>query len=134
MRSQTQTVTIRAIPDTVYAFVADPRNLPRWASTFAPEIGSLDGDEWLVSSPAGEVAIRYDVDPHLRTVDFHMRPLQPAPGVEGMAASRIVPNGDHAEYVFTMFQFEGMPDQVWLGQLDELPRELERLRRAIEAG
>ena len=36
MRSQTQTVTIRAFPDTVYAFVADPRNLPRWASTFAP--------------------------------------------------------------------------------------------------
>ena len=55
-----------------------------------------------------------------------------------MASSRIVPNGDHAEYVFTVFQFDGMPDQLWLGQLDELPRELERqlerLKRAIEAG
>src|SRR5712692_173714 len=133
MRSHTQTVTIHADPDSVYAFVANPRNLPRWASTFAPEIRPAQNDEWAVPSPAGEVCIRYEADADRRTVDFHMRPVQPTPGVEGLAASRVIPNGPNAEYVFTMFQFDGMPDEMWQGQLKELPCELERLKRAVEA-
>jgi hypothetical protein len=133
MRSHTQTVTIQASPDAVYAFVVDPRHLPRWASTFAPEIQPAPDEHWSVPSPAGEIYIRYDADPLRRTVDFHMRPALPKPGLEGLSASRIVPNGPNAEYVFTMFQFEGMPEEVWQGQLEELPRELERLKQAVEA-
>ena len=132
MRSQTQSVTIEAHPDTVYAFVADPRNLPRWASTFALRMWPADHDEWVVPSSAGEVRVRYEADPRRRTVDVHMRPVQPTPGVEGMAASRVVPNGRNAEYVFTMFQFDGMPNEVWQGQLEELPLELVRLKEAVE--
>src|SRR5436305_12332810 len=132
MRSHTQTVTIEAAPDSVYAFVADPRNLPRWASAFAPEIRLGQDHEWSVPSLAGEVCIRYDADAVRRTVDFHMRPVLPTPGLEGLAASRIIANGSNTEYVFTMFQFEGMPEEVWQEQLRELPRELQRLKQAVE--
>jgi hypothetical protein len=62
-----------------------------------------------------------------------MKPVVPTPGIEGLAASRVVPNGAGAEYIFTMFQFDGMPDEVWHGQQEELPRELVRLKRAVEA-
>src|SRR5262245_44247405 len=132
MQSQTQSITIHAHPDAGYAFVADPRTLPRWASTFAPRIRPAENDEWIIPSPAGEVRIRYDADPQRRTVDFDMRPVEPTPGIEGLAASRVVPNGQEAEYVFTMFRFDGMPDAVWQGQLEELPLELIRLKAAIE--
>src|SRR2546425_6058115 len=60
-----------------------------------------DGDAWLVSSPQGEVRVRYRTDEALGVIDFH---LSPAPGMEALAASRVLPNGDGAEYVFTQFQ------------------------------
>jgi hypothetical protein len=133
MKSNTQSITIDREPEHVFRFVAEPRNLPRWASTFAPRIEPAGDDQWVVPSPAGKVLIRLDADEERHTVDFHMKPVVPTPGVEGLAASRVVPNGAGAEYVLTMFQFAGMPDEVWHGQLEELPRELARLKQAIEA-
>src|SRR2546425_6291879 len=44
-----------------------------------------DGDAWLVSSPQGEVRVRYRTDEALGVIDFH---LSPAPGLEALAASR----------------------------------------------
>jgi hypothetical protein len=133
MKSNTQSITIDQDAASVFRFVAEPRNLPRWASTFAPRISPAGDDRWVVPSPAGEILIRFDADEDRRTVDFHMKPVVPTPGLEGVAVSRVVPNGIGAEYVFTMFQFAGMPEEVWHGQLEELPCELARLKRAIEA-
>jgi hypothetical protein len=133
MKSNTQSITIDREAERVFRFVAEPRNLPRWASTFAPQIVPAGDDQWVVPSPAGDVLIHFDADDERHTVDFHMKPVVPTPGVEGSAASRVVPNGAGAEYVFTMFQFEGMPDEIWHGQLEELPRELARLKQAVEA-
>jgi len=132
MRSNTQSITIDREAERVFRFVAEPRNLPRWASTFAPRIEPAGDDRWVVPSPAGEVLIRFDADDERHTVDFRMKPVVPTPGAEGLVASRVVPNGAGAEYVFTMFQFEGMPDEIWHGQLEELPRELARLKQAVE--
>ena len=133
MKSNTQSITIDREAERVFRFVAEPRNLPRWASTFAPHIEPAGDDQWVVPSPAGAVLIRFDADEERRTVDFHMKPVVPTPGIEGLAASRVVANGAGAEYIFTMFQFAGMPEEVWHGQLEELPRELARLKQAIEA-
>jgi hypothetical protein len=133
MQSNTQSITIDRDPEHVFRFVAEPHNLPRWASTFAPRIDPAGDGHWVVPSPAGDVLIRFEVDEERWTVDFHMRPVVPRPGIEGSAASRVVPNGAGAEYVFTMFQFAGMPDETWHGQLEELPRELARLKLALEA-
>ena len=47
-------------------------------------------------------------------IDYH---LTPAPGVEAVAYSRLVPNGAGVEYVFTQFQAPGMPDEVFAGQV-----------------
>ena len=133
MKSNTHSITIDRDPEHVFHFVAEPRNLPRWASTFAPRIEPAGDDQWVVSSPAGEVLIRFEADEERYMVDFHMKPVVPTPGIDGLAASRVVPNGAGAEYVFTMFQFVGMPEEVWQGQLEELPRELARLKQAVEA-
>jgi len=133
MRSNTQSITIERSPASVFRFVAEPRNLPRWAGTFAPRIEPAGDDQWVVPSPAGAVLVTFDAHEDRRTVDFWMKPVVPTRGVEGLAASRVVPNEGGAEFIFTMFQFDGMPDEVWHGQLDELSRELERLKQAVEA-
>jgi hypothetical protein len=48
MRSDTQSVTIAADPERVFAFVADGSSLPRWAIGFAKS-ARPDGSGWTVS-------------------------------------------------------------------------------------
>jgi hypothetical protein len=120
MRADTQTVTIPANHDEVFAFLAEPSKLPRWAVGFARAI-RRDGDEWIVQTAQGEMPIRFVVDAGRGTIDFHMTV---APGVEVVAYSRVVPNDSGAEYVFTQFQSPGMPDEVFTAQCDTLAEEL----------
>ncbi len=128
MRADTQTITIAAHPSLVFDFVSNPERLPQWARAFCHGIRP-DGDAWLVSSPQGEVRVRYRTDEVLGVIDFH---LSPAPGIEALAASRVLPNGDGAEYVFTQFQAPGMPDEVFTRQVHALGEELVILKALLE--
>lgn len=130
MRTNTQSIAIEAPAEHVFEFVADLEQLPRWAIGFAKEIRRENGS-WLVKTGSGdEIAIRAVTDRELGVVDYHM---SPAPGVEFPAVTRVVPNGDGAEYVFTMFQPPGMPDEVFEQQIAELGRELVVLKANVES-
>jgi hypothetical protein len=128
-RSDTQAIEIEAGPADLFDFLADPENLPRWAVGFCRGI-RRDGGQWLVMTAEGEVGIRYVTDRQLGVIDFY---ISPAPGVELAAYSRVLPNGDGAEYVFTQFQSPGMPDGVFAGQVAALTEELRILQGLIRA-
>jgi hypothetical protein len=130
--SDTRAVTIGAPANVVFEFVADPENLPRWAIGFCRAI-RRDGeapDRWIVTTAQGDLPIRYVTDAALGVIDFY---LSVAPGVEAAAFSRVVPNAEGAEYIFTQFQAPGMPDEVFEGQVRALVAELQVLRSFIEA-
>ncbi len=129
MRSDTQHMTINIDHRTLFEFLADPNNLPRWAVGFCRAI-RRDGDYWFVQTSQGEVAVRYVTHADLGVVDFY---LSPAPGIEVAAFSRVVPNGDGAEYVFTQFQTPGMPDEAFEAQVSALKEELVVLRALMHA-
>ena len=129
MRTDTQTVTIPASYERVFAFLAEPANLPRWAVGFARDI-RRNGDGWIVATGHGEMPIRYETEPRYGIVDFH---LMPAPGVDAVAHSRLVANGDGVEYVFTQFQTPGISDEMFQGQVAALKDELEVLRVLFRA-
>lgn len=129
MRSNTEHVTINASPGHLFEFLADPNNLPKWAVGFCRAI-RRDGDRWCVQTSQGEVMVRYVTHPDLGVVDFY---ICPAPGIEMAAFSRVVPNGDGAEYVFTQFQAPGMPDDVFEAQVSALKEELVVLRALMHA-
>ncbi|HEX2048145.1 MAG TPA: SRPBCC family protein [Acidimicrobiales bacterium] len=128
MRSDTRTVTIDASPEAVLAFVCDPANLPRWAIGFAKGV-RREGGRWSVTTAQGDVGVSVDVDRRSGTVDFHM---EPAPGVEAVAYSRVVPNGTGAEYVFTQFQQPGTPDEVFAQLSEAVAHELVALKAVME--
>jgi hypothetical protein len=97
MRADTQTISIQSPADAVFAFVADPANLSRWAIGFAKDVRA-DADVWLVTTGDGEqVSLRPVTDEALGVVDFHM--VMPG-GVESVAWSRVVPRGEGSEFVF----------------------------------
>lgn len=128
MRANTQTVTIGASPPRVYEFVADPKNLPRWAIGFAKAV-RRDGRQWIVTTQGGDMPIVFVTDADHGVVDFV---FEPAPGVTMAARSRVIANGDGAEYVFTQFQDDGMPDAVFDAQVRALGHELDALKAHLE--
>jgi hypothetical protein len=131
-RSDTRAVTIDTAADKVFEFVADPENLPRWAVGFCRAI-RRDGEapgRWIVTTAQGDLPIRYVTDATLGVIDFY---LAPARGVEAAAFSRVVPNGEGAEYIFTQFQARTMPDEIFEGQVRALVEELQVLRSLIGA-
>lgn len=128
MRSDTRSIHIQAAPEKVVSFLADPRNLPRWAVGFAKSVREDDG-RWLVTTGSAEWVVRVEVEPRFGVVDFFM---SPAPGVEGLAGSRVLPNGAGSEYVFTQFQAPGMSDQVFEQSVRALTHELAVLRALLE--
>jgi hypothetical protein len=136
MRADTQAVTVPGSYRSVFAFLADPANLPTWAIGFARGI-RREGECWVVTTGHGEVPLRVEADEARGVIDFH---LEPAPGVEAVAYSRVLPNGDGAEFVFSQFQAPGMPDEVFAGQRAALAEELAilpaifRARTACDTG
>jgi len=128
MRTETQTISIEAGGAKVFDFVSNPENLPGWAKGFCSGI-RREGGRWIVSSPSGEIALRMTTDANLGVVDFH---LSPAPGIESVAASRIVGAGEGCAYVFTFHQTPGMPDEVFESQRRSLSGELTILKELME--
>ncbi len=69
MRSDTRTITIHARPQDVFAIIAEPSALPRWAIGFAKSVALID-DGWTVELAGGtRVPIRYVTSPELGVVD-----------------------------------------------------------------
>ena len=133
MNSDTQTVTIQAEPERVFAFLAAPENLPKWAINFCQGIRQ-EGDRWLVRTEEpgmayNEVEVKFLTNSEQGVIDFLM---VPTPGVEALAASRVVPNGEGATYIFTQFQPPDMPDEVFAGLKQGLTNELRELKHFLE--
>jgi hypothetical protein len=130
MRTSTQSIRIEADPGQVFELVSDLSRLPRWAIGFAKEIRRKNG-EWIVTTGSGaEVPIRVQADAALGVVDYLM---SPGSGEELPARTRVLPNETGAEYVFTMFQPPGMPEEAFEAQIAELGRELTVLKAYAES-
>jgi uncharacterized protein YndB with AHSA1/START domain len=128
VRANTQTVSIEAPWQRVYDFLSNPEHLPRWAIGFAKSVRA-DSDGWLVDTGQAEIPVRIIADPDHGTVDFHM---EPAPGATSVAFSRVMPNGEGAEYAFTQFQAPGMTDEMFVGTVKALTHELVTLKALLE--
>ena len=128
MRAETRTISIDARPDKLVAYLSDITNLPRWAIGFAKAVRRADAG-WLVQTGAGEIAIRIASDTATGVVDFWMTPV---PGVDVLAASRVIPRGAGSEYVFTQFQGAGMSDDIFTKNVRALEHELTVLKALVE--
>jgi uncharacterized protein YndB with AHSA1/START domain len=80
-----QAVEINAPRETVFSFVRDPRNLPRWTHAFA----SADAERARLRTPRGEIdiALQTITDRDAGTIDWRM---QFPDGTVGVAHSRVV--------------------------------------------
>lgn len=105
-------MTIERPVTEVYQFVANPKNLPRWASGIAKS-----------------ARVRF-VEPNRYGVLDHFVSIDGAPEV--YVPMRVFPNGDGAEVLLTVFRRPGMSDEKFGEDTQWVRRDLEALKALLE--
>jgi len=127
-KARTLNVSINRDPNTVYEFVSNPANFPKWAKAFCRSI-KPSGSEWVAETPQGPVKISFVRKNDYGLLDHY---VNPAPGVEVFVPMRVVPNGLGSEMIFTLFQISGMSDEAFTRDAELVRQDLDSLKRLME--
>jgi hypothetical protein len=105
-------MTIERPPGEVYAFVFDPKNLPRWASglSAAAKVRFVERNA-------------FGVLDHFVKVDS---------GPEIYMPMRVFPNGEGAEVLLTVFRQHGTSEEKFGEDTQWVRRDLEALKALLE--
>jgi hypothetical protein len=126
-----QSIAIKAPPAAVFAYVAEPANLPHWTAAFS----SAGAGSAKLRSPSGEVDIQLETIAHEKagTVDWIM--TFPDRTI-GQAFSRITPDGPSGSVYCFLLMAPPVPLEAVEGALDmqksQLAEELLNLKRIME--
>jgi hypothetical protein len=112
----------------VYAFVSDPRNLPRWAAGLGSSIELIDG-RWIADSPMGRVAVAF-AEPNDYGVADHRVTL--ASGETFYNPLRVIADAGACEVVFTLRRQPGMSDEDFDRDARAVATDLATLKRLLE--
>ena len=130
MNSKSHVVIVDTSADETYRFLASIDNLPRWATTFCNNlVKSADGLHRL-ETPQGPMVFRIAPEAGPRVVDMYGGPT-----AEQMVywPARVVALGpSQSAFIFTMFQWPGMPDESFEGQSRALASELQNVKSLVE--
>jgi hypothetical protein len=129
LESRTLSVRLERSFAEVYDFLKRPENFPRWASGLASGLRQ-DGDSWIAETPQGPARVRFSPENPWGVLDHCVR-LGDAPEI--LIPMRLVPNGDGAELLFTLFRREGMTEAQFDADADWVQRDMERLKRLLGA-
>jgi len=129
VKTRLLSITIDASPERVYAFTADPLNLPKWAAGLGRSISKIDG-RWMVETPNGVVTVDFAPKNALGVLD-HTVTLPD--GTRVYLPIRVVANGSGSELVFTLFQAPQMSDAELERDAGMVAADLRRLKKLLEA-
>ncbi|GAA6129764.1 SRPBCC family protein [Halopseudomonas sabulinigri] len=123
-------IAIACPPEQVYAYAADPRNLPRWAAGLASSEILQDGEDWIAQAPFGRVRIRFAARNTFGVLD-HAVELES--GQIFHNPMRVVANGDGSEFVLTLLRQPEMTDAEFAADRQAIEADLKRLKQLLEA-
>ncbi|WP_394768128.1 SRPBCC family protein [Lacisediminihabitans sp.] len=128
MESRNVSVAIDRPDDEVYAFAADPANLPLWAAGLGSSIELVDG-RWTAKTSAGSVVVEFlpsndfGILDHVVTLPTGERVLNPL---------RVIGYRNHSEVVFTVNRRPGMTDEEFESDAAAVAADLATLKRLLE--
>jgi len=128
LKSRTVSVAINCDPATVYEFVSNPENLPKWAKMFCRSIKKSNGG-WIVETPQGPVNVRFSKRNDFGVLDHY---VSSAPGVEVFVPMRVVPNGSGSEVLLALFQPVGMSAEKLAEDIRWVEQDLHHLKSIME--
>ncbi|MFJ8581139.1 SRPBCC family protein [Micromonospora sp. NPDC093277] len=112
----------------VYAFAADPENLPRWAPGLGNSVVRID-DNWFVGTPEGRIRVTFAPKNEYGVLDHEV--LTPA-GETVYVPLRVIVNGTGCEVVFTLRRSPGMTDAEFERDTALVNSDLALLRKVLE--
>lgn len=127
-RSKHVSVSIDCPADEVYAFIANPENLPSWAAGLSGSIQNINGD-WIAESPMGTVKIEFAAKNDFGILDHDV--TLPS-GVTIYNPMRVIANGDGSEVVFTVYQRPEMSAEMFTEDANAVAKDLETLKTLLE--
>lgn len=115
----------------VYDFVADPRNMPKWASGLASGLGDPTEDGiWTGEGPAGRVRVQFTERNRHGVVDHDV--TLPDGSVIHVPL-RVLRCGDGSEVVLTLFRRPEVSDAAFATDCAAVERDLATLKQTLEA-
>jgi hypothetical protein len=130
MASQSRHIaeSIGASAAAVYAYAADPANLPGWAPGLCSSVQNIGG-QWFAESPMGRVGLAFAPPNAFGILDHHVS----LPGGEVVYnPMRVIADGDGSEVVFTLRRQPGMSDAEYDRDAAAVAADLARLKRVLE--
>jgi hypothetical protein len=113
----------------VYAFAADPANMPRWAAGLGTSVVQRDGD-WFVETPEGRARVTFAPENEYGVLDHEV--LTPS-GETVYVPLRVIADGDGCEVVFTVRRRPGMTDAEFGRDIAAVNRDLALLKKILES-
>lgn len=127
-RSAIRHADIRATPEKVYAFLSSPMNWPEYAVVNLRSV-SPGRDGWFrATTRFGQGEIRVDGVKEFGILDHVWRD----PQASWKVYARVVPNGDGATVMFTLFQPPVMSDAQFDQAMEEMGVEMAKLKDVLE--
>ena len=112
----------------VYAFAANPANLPQWASGLTTSL-ERDGDAWVAESPIGRIAIRFAAANDFGVLDHWV--TLPSGSTEYNPV-RAFSDGEATQVVFSVHRSPGFDDDQFAADAATVRADLETLRELLE--
>jgi len=121
-------VSILRSSDEVYAFIANPENLPRWASGLSGSIQRV-GSDWIAESPMGKIRIKFADRNSFGVVDHD---VTLSSGMVVYNPMRVLKNNEGSEVVFTLFRQPQMSDEQFAQDAAWIKKDLATLKSILE--
>lgn len=116
-------------PAEVLAFLADHRNLPKWAAGLSTGITEEAGVV-VSESPMGKVQVRFAAGAELGIFDHDVTLPD---GKTFHNPLRVLKNDGGSEVVFTLYRLPGVTDDAYEADAATIAGDLERLEAALSA-
>jgi len=129
VESRTLSVRIARPMAEVYAFLAEPRHFPQWASGLCSAIHETD-EAWLADTEHGPMRVRFTPPNDYGVLDHY---VQTPHGDELYVPMRLIDNGDGCELVFTLFRSNGMNAEEFARDAEWVERDLAALKQLLES-
>ena len=126
MNSVTETCVVNVPRDSVFEFLSNIENIPKWATKFVSKLTLVD-NKYKAMTPIGEVFIRLDTDKKAGLIDIYAGPTE---NNMTPAYMRIISlPGSSTAVMFTFFQYDSTPDAVWDVFCQWIKIEVENIKR-----
>ena len=126
MESVTETCVVHASNESVFQFLSEIENLPRWSTQFVKELVTVNGKRKAVT-PIGEVFIRLETDPKAGLIDIYAGPDEQHMTPAYLRVIRF--SAELTGVTFTFFKWSGTDDATWDVFCRWIKIEVENIRK-----